>query len=116
MDLDGHYAEYIYPNLVALTFPTQLWLVRCDPIGPAKMRLLSRVYGFDTSQEVQDAAFEHLATTNREDTDMLLVLMENLRSQLFRVGPPAAWEVRAVHLWKTVREQLATPLADDEFA
>jgi len=115
MDLRGHYAEYIYPNLIALTFPTQLWLVRCDPIGPARMRMFSRIYGFDTSQEVQDAAFEHLETTNKEDTDMLKVLMSNLRSPFYRVGPPSTWEVRAVHLWRTVREQLATPLAPDEF-
>ena len=115
MDLRGHYAEYIYPNLIALTFPTQLWLVRCDPIGPARMRMFSRIYGFDTSQEVQDAAFEHLETTNKEDTDMLKILMTNLRSPFYRVGPPSTWEVRAVHLWRTVREQLATPLAPDEF-
>ena len=79
------------------------------------MRLLSRVYGLDTSQELQDAAFEHLETTNREDTDMLAVLMQNLRSPFCRVGPSATWEVRAVHLWRTVRAQLDTPLAADEF-
>jgi choline monooxygenase len=115
MDLQGHYAEYIYPNLVALTFPTQLWLVRCDPLGPAKMRLFSRIYGLDTDQAVQDEAFEHLETTNHEDTEMLLVLMENLRSPFYRVGPASTWEVRAEHLWPTVRQQVATPLAPDEF-
>ena len=116
MDLKGHYAEFIYPNLVALTFPTQLWLVRCDPLGPAKMRLVSRIYGLDTSQTVQDEAFEHLETTNYEDTEMLLVLMGNLRTPLYRVGPASTWEVRAIHLWETVRKQLDTPLATDEFS
>ena len=116
MDLKGHYAEFIYPNLVALTFPTQLWLVRCDPLGPAKMRLVSRIYGLDTSQNVQDEAFEHLETTNYEDTEMLLVLMGNLRTPLYRVGPASTWEVRAIHLWETVRKQLDTPLATDEFS
>ena len=116
MDLKGHYAEFIYPNLVALTFPTQLWLVRCDPLGPAQMRLFSRIYGFDTSSEVQDAAFEHLEQTNLEDTEMLQILMENLRSPFFRVGPASTWEVRATRLWDTVRRLLDTPLAPDEFA
>ena len=116
MDLKGHYAEFIYPNLVALTFPTQLWLVRCDPLGPAKMRLVSRIYGLDTSQTVQDEAFEHLETTNYEDTEMLRVLMGNLRTPFYRVGPASTWEVRAIHLWETVRKQLDTPLATDEFS
>ena len=116
MDLKGHYAEFIYPNLVALTFPTQLWLVRCDPLGPAKMRLVSRIYGLDTSQNVQDEAFEHLETTNYEDTEMLRVLMGNLRTPFYRVGPASTWEVRAIHLWETVRKQLDTPLATDEFS
>ena len=115
MDLHGHYAEFIYPNLVALTFPTQLWLVRCDPLAPAGMRLFSRVYGRDTDPAVQDAAFEHLETTNREDTEMLLVLMDNLRSPFYRVGPASTWEVRAANLWEVVRRQVATPLAPDEF-
>lgn len=116
MDLKGHYAEFIYPNLVALTFPTQLWLVRCDPLGPAKMRLVSRIYGLDTSQTVQDEAFEHLETTNYEDTEMLRVLMGNLRTPFYRVGPASTWEVRAIHLWETVRKQLDTPLTTDEFS
>ncbi len=115
MDLRGHYAEFIYPNLVALTFPTQLWLVRCDPLGPAKMRLYSRIYGLDTSTEVQDAAFEHLEQTNLEDTEMLQVLMDNLRSPFARAGPASIWEVRATRLWETLRRQLDTPLAPDEF-
>ena len=115
MDLKGHYAEFIYPNLVALTFPTQLWLVRCDPLGPAKMRLYSRIYGLDTSTEVQDAAFEHLEQTNLEDTEMLQVLMDNLRSPFARAGPASIWEVRATRLWETLRRQLDTPLAPDEF-
>lgn len=116
MDLKGHYAEFIYPNLVALTFPTQLWLVRCDPLGPAQMRLFSRIYGLDTGSEVQDAAFEHLEQTNLEDTEMLQILMDNLRSPFARVGPASIWEVRATHLWETLRRQLDTPLASDEFA
>ena len=115
MDLKGHYAEFIYPNLVALTFPTQLWLVRCDPLGPARMRLFSRIYGLDASAEVQDAAFEHLEQTNLEDTEMLRILMDNLRSPFCRVGPASTWEVRATHLWETLRRQLDTPLAPDEF-
>ena len=116
MDLKGHYAEFIYPNLVALTFPTQLWLVRCDPLGPAGMRLFSRIYGLDTSAEAQDAAFEHLEQTNLEDTEMLQILMDNLRSPFARAGPASTWEVRATHLWDTVRGLLDTPLAPDEFA
>lgn len=116
MDLKDHYAEFIYPNLVALTFPTQLWLVRCDPLGPAKMRLVSGIYGLDTSQNVQDEAFEHLETTNYEDTEMLLVLIGNLPTPLYRMGPASTWEVRAIHLWETVRQHLDTPLATDEFS
>ena len=92
-----------------------MWLVRCDPLGPAKMRLYSRIYGLDTSTEVQDAAFEHLEQTNLEDTEMLQVLMDNLRSPFARAGPASIWEVRATRLWETLRRQLDTPLAPDEF-
>ena len=42
-------------------------------------------------------------------------LMVNLRSPFARVGPPTTWEGRAAHLMKLVRDDVATPLADDEF-
>ena len=84
--------------------------------GTIGKRLFSRIYGLDTSAEVQDAAFEHLEQTNLEDTEMLQILMDNLRSPFCRVGPASTWEVRATHLWETLRHQLDTPLAPDEFA
>ena len=37
----GHYADFIYPNLTPLPYPTQLILVRADPIAPNRTRLLS---------------------------------------------------------------------------
>ena len=46
---------------------------------------------------------------------MVTRLMQNLRSPFFRVGPPTTWEARAAHLMGLVREDVATPLADDEF-
>jgi len=42
--------------------------------------------------------------------------MQNLRSPFFRVGPPTTWEGRAAHIMRLVREDVATPLAPDEFA
>ncbi len=42
--------------------------------------------------------------------------MGNLRKPLYRVGPASTWEVRAIHLWETVRQHLDTPLATDEFS
>jgi len=41
--------------------------------------------------------------------------MENLRSPFYRVGPPSAWEGRAHHMMRLIRQDLATPLAPDEF-
>ena len=111
----GHYADYIYPNLTPLPYPTQLILVRADPIAPDRTRLFSRIYGIDKSIEEQDFELDRLAVTNREDTDMVTVLMNNLRSPFYRVGPASVWEGRAAHVMKLVRADVATPLAEDEF-
>ncbi|MXW97285.1 MAG: aromatic ring-hydroxylating dioxygenase subunit alpha [Acidimicrobiaceae bacterium] len=112
----GHYADYIYPNLTPLPYPTQLILVRADPIAPDRTRLFSRVYGIDKSIAEQDFELDRLAVTNREDTDMVTVLMNNLRSPFYRVGPASTWEGRAAHVMKMVRADVATPLAADEFS
>lgn len=114
-DLKGHYADFVYPNLTPLPYPTQLILVRADPIAPDRTRLFSRIYGIDKSLEQQDAELQNLEQTNKEDTDMVTELMRNLRSPFYRVGPPTIWEGRAAHMMKLVREDVATPLAPDEF-
>ena len=46
---------------------------------------------------------------------MVTVLMNNLRSPFYRVGPASTWEGRAAHVMKMVRADVATPLAEDEF-
>lgn len=111
----GHFADYIYPNLTPLPYPTVLIMVRADPIAPDRTRLFSRIYGLNRTMEQQEADLENLATTNREDTDMVTELMRNLRSPFFRVGPATTWEGRAAHIMRLVREDVATPLAADEF-
>jgi choline monooxygenase len=111
----GHYADFIYPNLTPLPYPTQLLLVRADPIAPDRTRLFSRIYGIDKSIEEQDFELDRLAVTNREDTDMVTVLMNNLRSPFYRVGPASTWEGRAAHVMKLVRSDVASPLSGDEF-
>ena len=63
-------------------------------------------------QEVKNAVEQ----TNKEDTDMVTVLMENLRSPFYRVGPPSQWEGRAQHMMRLIRQDVATPLDPDEFA
>ena len=114
-DLRGHYADFIYPNLTPLPYPTQLILVRADPVAPDRTRLVSRVYGLASSVEDEERELDSLATTNAEDTKMVTVLMGNLRSPFYRVGPASAWEGRAAHIMQLVREDTATPLAPDEF-
>ena len=111
----GHYADFIYPNLTPLPYPTQLILVRADPLAPDRTRLFSRVYGIDKTVEEQDFELDRLAVTNLEDTTMVTELMKNLRSPFYRVGPASTWEGRAAHIMKLVRADVATPLADDEF-
>lgn len=113
--LKGHYADFVYPNLTPLPYPTQLILVRADPIAPDRTRLFSRIYGIDKTIEEQDTQLEILAATNEEDTAMVTELMRNLRSPFYRVGPPTTWEGRAAHFMQTVRDDVATPLAPDEF-
>jgi phenylpropionate dioxygenase-like ring-hydroxylating dioxygenase large terminal subunit len=114
-DLRGGYADFIYPNTTPLTFATELVLVRADPLTPTSTRLFSRIYGTPRNVEVQELSLVNLELTNKEDTDMVTVLMENLRSPFYRVGPPTLWEGRAAHVMGLVREDVATPLADDEF-
>jgi len=111
----GHYADYIYPNLTPLPWPTALIMVRADPIAPDKTRLLSRIYGFDYSIEEQERQLEILELTNKEDTDMVTELMKNLRSPFYRVGPPSTWEGRSAHVMRLIRDDIATPIAPDEF-
>jgi choline monooxygenase len=115
-DLQGHYADFIYPNLTPLPYPTQLILVRADPLAPDRTRLVSRIYGRTTDPDEQAAQLASLAATNAEDTAMVARLMPNLQSPFYRVGPPSAWEGRAAHLMELIRADVATPLAPDEFA
>ena len=114
-DLRGHYADFIYPNLTPLPYPTQLILVRADPLAPDSTRLFSRIYGRTDDIAEQELQFASLEATNAEDTAMVGLLMANLRSPFFRVGPPSRWEGRAAHVMGLVREDVATPLAPDEF-
>lgn len=113
--LAGHYADFIYPNLTPLPYPTILIMVRADPIAPDRTRLFSRIYGIDRTLEEQEADLENLELTNGEDTDMVIELMRNLRSPFYRVGPPTTWEGRAAHVMRLIRQDVATPLAPDEF-
>ncbi|HSB85342.1 MAG TPA: aromatic ring-hydroxylating dioxygenase subunit alpha [Ilumatobacteraceae bacterium] len=113
--LRGHYADFIYPNLTPLPYPTVLILVRADPLAPDRTRLFSRIYGLGRSIEEEEADLLNLELTNQEDTTMVTELMRNLRSPFFRVGPPTSWEGRAAHVMKLVRADVATPLAPDEF-
>jgi choline monooxygenase len=114
-DLRGGYADFIYPNTTPLTFATELVLVRADPLTPTSTRLFSRIYGTPRDVEAEEQSLVNLELTNKEDTDMVTVLMENLRSPFYRVGPPTLWEGRAAHVMRLVREDVATPLAADEF-
>ncbi|MDD9369743.1 MAG: aromatic ring-hydroxylating dioxygenase subunit alpha [Acidimicrobiales bacterium] len=114
-DLRGHYADFVMPNLTPLPYPTQIIMVRADPIAPDATRLVSRIYGLTDDIAEQEAQLENLEITNKEDTDMVTVLMENLRSPFYRVGPPSTWEGRAAHVMSRIREDVATPLAPDEF-
>ena len=111
----GHYADFIYPNLTPLPYPTQLIVVRADPIAPNRTRLLSRIYGVGKTLDDEERELETLAVTNTEDTSMVTLLMENLRSPFYRVGPPSVWEGRAAHLMELIRADVAEPLAPDEF-
>lgn len=113
--LSGHYADFIYPNLTPLPYPTVLIMVRADPIAPDRTRLLSRIYGRGRTVEEQSADLQSLELTNKEDTDMVTQLMKNFRSPFYRVGPPSAWEGRAAHVMRLVRQDVATRLATDEF-
>lgn len=114
-DRRGHYADFIYPNLTPLPYAELLILVRADPLAPDRTRLVSRIYGIDRTIEEQEADLENLALTNAEDTDMVGRLMTNLRAPYFRVGPASTWEGRAAHVMNLIRDDVATPLAADEF-
>jgi phenylpropionate dioxygenase-like ring-hydroxylating dioxygenase large terminal subunit len=114
-ELRGGYADHIYPNVTPLPFPTRLMMVRADPIAPDRTRLFSRIYGLTDDIDEQERELEDLEMTNTEDMTMVTVLMDNLRSPFYRVGPPTTWEGRAAHLMRLVREDVATPLAEDEF-
>jgi choline monooxygenase len=114
-ELKGHYADFIYPNLTPLPYATYLLLVRADPIAPDRTRLFSRIYGFTTDVDEQEKLLADLERTNQEDTDMVTVLMRNLRSPFYRVGPPTTWEGRAAHVMRLIRADVETPLAADEF-
>ena len=83
-DLRGSYADHIYPNLVPLPKPSFIWMVRIDPITPERTRMFSRVYGLTHDLDEQNDAIRLLELANQEDTDMVTVLMEHLRSPFYR--------------------------------
>ncbi|GAA3789550.1 hypothetical protein GCM10022226_05360 [Sphaerisporangium flaviroseum] len=114
-DLRGSYAEFVYPNLTPLPYASQLIMVRVDPIAAGRSRLFSRIYGLTEEIALQNRELDGLALTNKEDTDMVTQLMENLRSPFYRVGPPSVWEGRAQHMMRLIRQDVATPLDADEF-
>ena len=105
----------MYPNLSPLPSPTELWLVRADPLAPDRTRLFSRVYGLNKTREEEEFTLDNLEKTNIEDTNMVALTMANLRSPLYAVGPASKWETRAIHIDRLVRADVATPLAVDEF-
>lgn len=114
-ELMGAYADFIYPTVTPLPHPTDLWMVRADPIAPDRTRLFSRIYGLTDDIGKQEEQLQSLERTNKEDTDMVTVLMQNLRSPFCRIGPPTTWEGRAAHIMRLVRQDMATPLVPDEF-
>ena len=114
-DLRGGYADYIYPNLVPLPKPTFIWMVRIDPITPERTRMFSRVYGLTHDVDEQNDAIRLLELANQEDTDMITILMENVRSPFYRAGPAATWEGRIAQILRLLRSDVETPLAPDEF-
>jgi choline monooxygenase len=114
-DLRGSYADFVYPTLTPLPYASQLIMVRADPIAPDRTRLVSRIYGLTEDIDLQERELANLEQTNKEDTDMVTLLMENLRSPFYRVGPPSTWEGRAQHMMRLIRQDAATPLAPDEF-
>ncbi len=114
-DLEGFYADAVYPNLSPLPSPTELWMVRADPIAPDRTRLFSRVYGLGKTRDDEERSLQNLEDTNIEDTNIVTRCMDNLRSPLYSVGPPSKWETRALHIDRLVRRDVATPLAEDEF-
>jgi phenylpropionate dioxygenase-like ring-hydroxylating dioxygenase large terminal subunit len=114
-DLRGFYADSVYPNLSPLPNPTELWMVRADPIARDRTRLFSRVYGLNKSIEEQEFTLRNLEDTNIEDTNMVTLTMQNLRSPLYAIGPASKWETRAVHIDRLIRADVETPIAEDEF-
>src|SRR3546814_1323663 len=108
--LKGHYAEFIMPNLTPLPFPTVLLMVRADPIAPDRTRLFCRIYGLTDDIEEQESHLQNLEITNTEDTDMVTILMENLRSTFSRVDPPSAWAQRAAPVMRKIRDRKSTRL------
>ena len=67
---------------------------------------MSRIYGLNRTGDEQEADLVNLELTNKEDTDMVTVLMGNLRSPFSRVGPPSSWEARAAHVMQMIRTLL----------
>ena len=56
------------------------------------------MYGLTHDIDEQNAAIRLLELANQEDTDMITILMEHLRSPFYRAGPATTWEGRATHL------------------
>ena len=95
--------------------PTLIWMVRIDPITPGRTRMFSRVYGLTHDIDEQNESIRLLELANQEDTDMLTILMDQMRSPFYRPGPAAAWEGRIAQIMRLLRTDVETPLASDEF-
>ena len=72
----------------------------------------------DQGSDVAAVGFTNRANSFPSVTAPGLVLSQanDESSPFYRVGPPSTWEARAAHFMQQVRNDVATPLAPDEFA
>ena len=115
-DGTGFFADFIFPSVNPLVpVPGQLVTVRNEPLTPTSTRLVTRVYTSDGNEAEAEELLDDIDRTNTEDTDMIAVLMDGLRSPFLHVGPAASWERRSAHVMDLVRAETAREVAPGEF-
>lgn len=98
---------HAFPNLIPVVSPTSISYLRIDPLGPEKVRLVSRSFAKDVAPELIAYMRESLDRTNLQDIEAVLRVQQGVHARGLPAGNHAAFlEGRIGHFQRMVRRAL----------
>lgn len=101
------YFGHVFPNIIPVISPIDISYLRIDPVGPEKIRLVSRAFSRDPNEEMVNYLRESFDRTNQQDIAAVEMVQKGLRARGLPAGYHAAFlESRIGHFGKLVRRAL----------